>query len=570
MFDSADRGNTAALPEDLRGDVLREQVRLAIGQIPAMQGSSSLVAAVLAAVYWNLVPHTRVLAWALMIAGVAGSRYYLYVRFRAVGQGFFDGERWGRRYAASTLASGILWGMSAVMLFPSGDRLMQSLLILVMTTLAATTTVSHSSVKSAPMAWTVPAILPFAVRGLMEGGLFGYAIGALLPLFVLTLAFYSFKLNGTIVSSITLHFKNLGLVEELRQATRLKDQFVSLVSHDLRGPIAGIKSTADFVRILHGKERAEKVDGLAASISDIANALLVLLDQLLDISRLQTGKIMPINRTFYVRRLADEQMLMTKRAADMKKITIRNELTEDACVLADRVLYGQVIGNLLTNAVKFSGTGGVIRIYASAEKASAVVIEDGGVGIPPEIMPDIFRHEVKTSTAGTAGERGTGLGLPFCMDIMKAHGGAIEAASRPGGGSTFTIRLPLTGRTALVVDDLEAHRAIFKRALGKVGDVSVAEAENGRDALEELRRSAVNLIITDIEMPEMNGIALVSAVRGDPRFRDIPVIVVTSNVGADRESRQKLREELIAGGASDFLVKPVIEEEFIRCVRRFL
>ncbi|TBR20770.1 MAG: response regulator, partial [Candidatus Nitrosotenuis sp.] len=468
------------------------------------------------------------------------------------------------------MMSGLLWGTSAVLLFPPGDRVMQALLVMVMTTLAATTTVSHSSIKNVPMAWSVPAILPYSFRYLADGGMFGYTVGALLPLFLVTLGFYSAKLNHVIVASITLRYENLDLVEELRQATRLKDQFVSLVSHDLRGPIAGIKSTADFAHILQGSERAEKLDGMTSSISQIANALLELLDQLFDISRLQTGKITPVNRTFFVRQLVEERMFMAAQAAGQKKITLLNQLPVDMRLLADRALYGQVIGNLLSNAIKFSHPGGAIRIYAVGEKGAAVVVEDRGVGIDPEIIPDIFRHEVKTSLVGTDGERGTGLGLPFCMDIMNAHGGMIEAGSHQGEGSKFTIRLPQTSRTALVVDDLSAHRVLFKRALGKVGDVSVAEAENGRDALEELQRSAVDLIITDIEMPEMNGMALLSAVRGDPRFKDIPVIVVTSNIGEDWEARQKLRDELFAGGANELLVKPVIEEEFIHCVRRFL
>lgn len=569
-MNSTGRNSAPTSPGDLPGSVLREQVRLAIGQIPAMQGTSLLVAVVLAVVFWHFVPHPRVLAWVLMIAAVAASRYYLYIQFHAVPQQYFDGPAWQRRYVASTLVSGILWGISAVMLFPPGDQVMQALLIMVMTTLAATTTVSHSSVKSAPIAWSVPAILPYSVRCLMEGGVFGYTIGALLPLFVVTLGSYSFKLNRTIVSSITLRYENLDLMEELRQATRLKDQFVSLVSHDLRGPIAGIKSTADFVNVFRGRESEEKLAELTLSISQIANALLELLDQLLDISRLQTGKIMPINRTFFVRQLVEERIFMVSAAVGQKKVVILNELPENALVLADRALYGQVIANLLSNAIKFSRPGGVIRIYAAGEKSSAIVVEDGGVGIPAEIMPDIFRHEVKTSMVGTAGERGTGLGLPFCMDIMKAHGGTIEAELPPGGGSRFTIRLPLVNRRALVVDDLEAHRAIFKRALAQVGDVTVAEAENGRDALEELRRYTPNLIITDIEMPEMNGMALLSAIRGDPRFKDIPVIVVTSNSGTGREAEQKLRKELIAAGASDFLVKPIIEGDLIRSVRQFL
>ncbi len=570
MSDFADRNIIAAPPDKIGGNVLREQVRLAIGQIPAMQGTSLIVAVVIAAVYWHFIPHFQVLAWVLMIAGVAAWRYHLYVQFHRIPQQYFDGASWGRRYAVSTLISGILWGTSAILLFPPGDRVMQAFLIMVMTTLSATTTASHSSIKTAPMAWSVPAILPYSLRYLVDGSMFGYTIGALLPLFLVTLGFYSLKLNRMMVASITLRYENLDLVEELRQATRLKDQFVSLVSHDLRGPIAGIKSTADFVHLLRGKESMEKLEGMTSSISQIATALLELLDQLLDISRLQTGKITPLNRTFFVRQLVEERMFMAAQAAEQKKIILLNQLPGDMRLLADRALYGQVIGNLLSNAIKFSHPGGVIRIYATEEKGAAVVVEDRGVGINPEIMPHIFRHEIKTSMVGTDGERGTGLGLPFCMDIMKAHGGTIEADSRPGEGSIFTIRLPLASRTALVVDDLEAHRAIFKRALGKVGDMSVAEAENGRDALEELHRSVVNLIITDLEMPEMNGMALLSAVRSEPRFKDIPVIVVTSNIGQDWESRQKLRDELFANGANDLLVKPVIEEEFIRCVRRFL
>ncbi|MBI5179247.1 MAG: response regulator [Nitrospinae bacterium] len=563
--------NNTAAGESVREDVLREQVRLAIGQIPMMQGASYIVALVLAAVVWESTSHLMALAWIGLITAVAVSRMFLYYRFRPVSVGnAFDGKLWHDWYLSLSFFSGISWGVSAFMLFPSGNVAIQSLFLLVITALSASTVVSHPSIKLAPAAWIVPVVLSYSARCLWEGAAFGYALGALLLLYTVTLVKYSFRIYQMMSSSIALRYENLELLEEVRQSTKLKDKFVSLVSHDLRGPIAGMKSASEFVReMVRTNAPADQVEGLSVSISESATSLLNLLDQLLDISRLQSGRIIPIKRTIYPHQVADEKIQLCYQAAVQKVITLENVVPADMRLIADPALYGQVIGNLLGNAVKFCNAGGSVRVYAPEGSVNTVAIADTGIGIKPEVLPDLFKPEVKTTTFGTAGEIGTGLGLPYSLEIMRAHGGEIRVESEPGAGSTFFVSLPETVVTLLIVDDQEAHRRMMKGLLAKNVSAEVIEAESGYQALDELSHAVPNLIITDVHMP-FGGLEFIRELKKDPRWSHVPVIVATSTASEDPKGLLRLREDFFRAGAADFVAKPVVEEDFIPRVKRFL
>lgn len=563
--------NGKPIPAGRADEIRREQVRLAISQTPTMQSMSYLVAVIVSAVLWKYISAAQLAAWMALVTLVAGSRMFLWSRFRPRARTLFDGRTWGKYYTALTFISGLAWGSSALFLYPPGNIPMQALLIIVMASLSASVTVSHSSVKSAPAVWICPTMLSYAARLILDGGEFGLFVGVLAVIYTGTLVSYSLRIHRTITGSIALRFENLDLLEEVRQATQLKDRFVSLVSHDLRSPLANISSMAAYAGQMEQQEqhRREAVK-IFEMVRANANTLISLIDRLLDISLLQSGKMAVMKKTVAPRAIAEGKIALLRHSAEGKNIAIVNDLPPTMRVLADPALYGEVIGNLIVNAIKFSKPGGMVRIFATAESPPAVAVEDNGVGIHPELARDLFRHEVKTNTYGTAGETGSGFGLPYSMDIIKAHGGGISVSSEPGKGATFTVHLPVSRSHILVVDEKESRRRSIKDLLAGKVDAQFAEADNAPDALNEALEAAPDLIISGLPMPAPGGADLLAALKSDPRVANVPVIIAINQDDLSAPETLKLREGLFAEGASDFIMEPVTEEDVLPRVRRFL
>lgn len=353
--------------------------------------------------------------------------------------------------------------------------------------------------------------------------------------------------------------------EMAEAANRLKDQFVALISHDLRSPLLSIKGMLDIAKtespeglLEMGKNRT--FDRIAQS----AEGLINLTERLLDYSRLQMGEITPDMRFINIRSLAEEQIGRLSHLATIKNIAIRNTLPEAMHIYADPDLYGEVIHNVLSNAIKFTHHGGEITFLSEGE--SSLVIRDNGIGIDETMLPCLFNTEVKTSTCGTGGEKGTGLGLPYSFNIMKAHGGNLMVMPMKGAGAEFHIILPQHSSIVLIVDDQDAQRAIMKDMLNKLNNIQVVEAHNGAEALDMLQHIMPAIIITDIQMPVMDGIELVRRIRGLPQFEMVPIVGVTAFAGA---ASSEAREQLQSLGADDIMEKPLAEDEFLPVVARY-
>jgi CheY-like chemotaxis protein len=347
------------------------------------------------------------------------------------------------------------------------------------------------------------------------------------------------------------------------EATRLKDKFVALVAHDLRSPFA---SMMGLLRLLLERKQAYFEDEESKNISDRifknGDRMVAMIDQLLKISRLQTGKIAPHPRFFKAHMAAAVTIGALNHSATQKGIVIINEVPVDMRLYADSALFDEVLLNLLSNAIKFCSRGDRITVFAPVGLKSAIAVQDTGKGIETKMIPNLFKHEITTSTRGTDGETGTGLGLPFSLDIMKAHGGDIAVESAPGKGSAFCAILPYIKPLALVVDDDPDFMLVIKGYLEKVG-VDVAEAYDGEQALAFLKERRPHIIILDIIMPVMDGYTLLDRLKKDSATRGIPVIVMTF---ADRDSHEKA----VRCGADDFVGKPLEVEDFIPRVRRFV
>jgi diguanylate cyclase (GGDEF)-like protein len=196
--------------------VQQEKIRLVFKQLPTMQTTSLIVALVLCFSVRNLVSRQHILVWMLLILGVVGSRVVLYFNFRRLGVTPLAAQRWERAYMALALVSGIAWGLSAFIIFPAGSLGHIALLVLVIASLSAATTVSHSALKFGPAAWAGPALLCYAIRCFMEGSELEYTISLLIVVYLFTIIRYSFEHHGTIEEAISLRFDNLELLDELR------------------------------------------------------------------------------------------------------------------------------------------------------------------------------------------------------------------------------------------------------------------------------------------------------------------------------------------------------------------
>ncbi len=241
------------------------------------------------------------------------------------------------------------------------------------------------------------------------------------------------------------HFQTLGELREAKEqaeeATRLKDKFVSLVSHDLRSPLTGLqlilKMTRKEISAIHLVDLENFIDiGL-----DSIKRMLGLISDLLDTGRFLTGKIMPRIVPVEVGAMVREEIEAFAPMALSKGVELSAAIPENTVMHADTMLLREVLHNVISNAVKFCRKGDSVNVYLPEGKRDTIAVADTGIGIPPALQANIFKYEEKTNRAGTAGEIGTGFGLPLSHDIMKAHGGGLHVESEAGKGSTFYIVL---------------------------------------------------------------------------------------------------------------------------------
>lgn len=353
--------------------------------------------------------------------------------------------------------------------------------------------------------------------------------------------------------------------EQAEEATRLKDKFVSLVAHDLRGPLGALLGLLQMMLMRKDVPLPEVHRTSLQFIIDNGHNLQKVIEDLLNLSRLKTGKIVPELRLVDGHFTAEIAIQKVSLVASQKSLTIHNDVPEGARFYVDPALFGQVVQNLLSNAIKFSQPGKSIDVFTEERDGMALLgIRDRGVGIPEAIVPKLFRLEEKTSTPGTAGEQGTGFGLPLSNNLMEAMQGSLLVESREGEGSIFYAAVPFVKPRVLAVDDDPLYLGIHSRRLRALG-VEVATAENGRQALEAIAAGELpHLVLADLQMPVMDGFQLLRALKDDPRTGKIPVIVVTG------DAEIATRREALGLGADDFIVKPSADAEFLPRVRRFI
>jgi signal transduction histidine kinase len=349
--------------------------------------------------------------------------------------------------------------------------------------------------------------------------------------------------------------------EQAEAATALKDEFVSLVAHDLRSPFASITG---MLRILESDDENPLNDSQRSLLQRAlasGERLLVMIEKLLNLSRLQTGSIVPKKAFFEAKLAVATAVSDLAHLAKEKGVKIIYDIPGEMRLYADYDLFIEVIVNLLSNAIKFCRKGDSVTINAAGERPGAIAVRDTGVGISQTTLRNLFKSEVPTTTRGTAGEVGTGLGLPFCHEILRAHGGSIEVESKQGEGTVFYIVLPQALPRVLILEDSEDVRREVGATLAALG--ALVETSGVKDLAAGLRKGDVHLLLIGPSVSLRQSAHIVSELKNDPDTAHIPVIALVHSGGA------QARKAALATGANDVISFPSGGEELSIVFRKY-
>lgn len=367
------------------------------------------------------------------------------------------------------------------------------------------------------------------------------------------------------------------------EAARNKGEFLAQVTHEIRTPlnaIIGFSQLMDSDR-LDGQMK-ESVDAIQSS----SRILQTLVNDLLDFSKLERGKLTLQYQGFSPVELVNEVMALMSLLAGEKDIEIVSEINvgQQICLMGDEFRVKQVLINLLSNAIKFTPVHGKVLVEASLESADGqkkclkIRVKDSGIGIAQEHLKEIF-EDFSQIDGASVGKQGTGLGLAICKRIVELHGGKISVESVLGQGSEFKVAIPmqvsekqksvhsqsptvkqvtLQGKKVLVADDTKLNLVLMSRLLEKHG-LTYDLVGSGDDALELFEKQPYDLVITDINMPGMDGSELTRQIRGnaDPLKAATPVVGFTGDLSdQDKDFYADL-------GINGVLGKPFSEKEFL-------
>jgi signal transduction histidine kinase len=376
---------------------------------------------------------------------------------------------------------------------------------------------------------------------------------------------------------------------EVEHANRLKDQFLAMLSHELRTPLNAILGYARMLRT--GAIPPDKRSKAIEIIERNATAQNQLVDDLLDMSRMTTGRIRLDRQPVPIAAALQEAIESVKPTAEAKGVRLETDVDVFAgLVNGDDGRLRQVFWNLLTNAIKFTPTGGSVNISLATDGDTVrISVRDTGIGIDPDFLPLIFEPFRQADAGVTRTHGGLGLGLAICKQLVELHAGSIAAHSDGvERGASFIVRLPrhvaasnhvetrspaavhvrmhqpafppvrpLTGLDVLVVDDEHDNLELVRQLLENAG-ATARVAGNAHEALREFERRAPDLLVADIGMPEMDGCELLQQIRHRTvPGRHIPAVAVTAYARSDDRLRT------LSAGFEHHIPKPIDPETFI-------
>ncbi len=421
--------------------------------------------------------------------------------------------------------------------------------------------------------------------------------------------------NGDVVSSmiirdITERRKNAELIRqytdeletrveertmELVHANRAKDEFLANMSHELRTPLNGIlgfsETLLEGIRGPLNERQAQAVELIHSS----GQHLLGLINDILDVSKIESGKFELHPELFAVNDICRSSLNFIKQLASKKHIALEySSYPATNALIADPKRLKQILVNLLNNAVKFTPEGGSVKLEVLADVSAGLMrfsVTDTGIGISPEDQQKLFKPFVQVDSSLARQYEGTGLGLTLVKKLVEMHNGSMELQSEPGTGSCFSFALPwseeiqsdkkqnhahsegqinaasvdaktIRGKILLVEDN--AANAMITQDYLEVCGYQVRVVHDGGEVISKIMEVIPDIILMDIQMPTVNGFDVTRRLRADPQFATVPIIAVTAfAMPGDRE-------RCLEAGMNEYLSKPVKLKELQKMIELFI
>ena len=367
---------------------------------------------------------------------------------------------------------------------------------------------------------------------------------------------------------------------EAEQASELKAQFLANMSHEIRTPLNGI---VGIVKLLERTRLDEKQQNYLRAIVSSSNQLMGIINDILDLSKIDSGKMEVNNVSFDLGELLHSLIEVMEIKASMKGIQVIFDLDEriPKFIKGDPVVLNQILYNLIGNSLKFTHEGSVyltVKLMETEIEGKLMIeftVKDTGIGMRTEVLDGIFEAFTQAENATSREYGGTGLGLTIVKKLVSLHSGEISVESIEGIGSTFTVNLEyekvqtdmalmkeaepqdfslLKDKRVLLVEDNFINQMVTRDLLEDLG-VSVSIAENGKLALEVLKNHTFDVVLMDMQMPVLDGFETMRIIRQDSELCELPILALTAN--ATRTEYEKC----MTNGASDYLSKPFLPED---------